>query len=305
MLRIDLATGEVVRTATPTLESHSTMVAGDDWVVTKAVTGSEGSVVRTGSRATPVPAALRVDGWLNRGPGEGIWLVPEQPAYPVPASGVVRLVTLDGRVDATRSIVVDPRVGAPLHGDGYGGLLVTTRTGIYQIHPSASARTGRVRLVTRGALLGLGGRRLLTWDCDARARCGVYRVDQRSSRRTLLPTAAKALTTAAGGVIEELIDSDNQLSPDGNHLALTTLRGTGTRQIQVIDLTTGRAHPIPGIVTDSNPNRQLAWTPNSRWLLGLTDHRLQAFDTRTHTRHTLAVTGDQLLHVTGPRTPGP
>lgn len=305
VFRIDLATGEVVRTATMTLEEHSTFVAGPNWVAMKAVTGSAGSIVRDGSPAAPVPAALRADGLLNRGPGDGIWLIPEQPAYPDPPRGAIHLVDLDGRVIADHTITIDPHVGAPLYSDGYGGLLLTTSTGIYQIHPSTSARTSRVRLVTRGVLLGLGGRRLLTWDCDNQARCGVYRVDQRNSRRTLLPTAPEALTAAAGGVLEELIDSDNQLSPDGKYVALSTMRGTGARQVQVVDLATGRAYVIPGTATDSNPNRQLAWTPNSRWLLSLTNHRLQAFDTRTRTSHTLTVTDEQLLHLTGPRTPGP
>lgn len=186
VFRIDLATGEVVRTPTPTLQAHSTLVAGRDWVAMKAITGPVGAIVRDGSPSTELPAALRADGWLHRGPGDAIWLMPEQPAYPDPATGVVQLVGLDGLVIPSRSITIDPSVGPPGFSDGYGGLLLTTRTGIYQVHPSTTHPDGRVRLITRGALLGLGGRHLLVWDCDSRARCGVYRVDQATGRRTAL-----------------------------------------------------------------------------------------------------------------------
>lgn len=182
VFRVNLATGEVVRTATPTLEAHSTLVAGRNWVVMKAVTGSDGSVVRDGSPAAPLPMALQGDGWLNRGPGNRIWWIPEQPAYPDPPRGTVRLVDLDGRVSADQTITIDPDVGAPVDSDGYGGLLLATRTGIYQVSPStssASPRTGRVRLITRGALLGLAG--VSCW----------------SGTATLEPAAASTWSTSA------------------------------------------------------------------------------------------------------------
>ena len=160
-------------------------------------------------------------------------------------------------------------------------------------------------MITRGALLGLGARRLLIWDCNAQARCGVYRVDQATGRRTALPAAGPAITAAGGGNIEETIDSNAQLSPDGKQLALTAPDGDGSWRIHVVDLTTGRGTDLPGAATDTNPNRQLAWTSNSRWLLGLTDRHLQAFNTRTHATSTLAITDEELEHLTGISTPGP
>lgn len=305
VFRIDLATGEVVRTPTPTLRAHSTLVAGTDWVAMKAITGPVGTIVRDGSPAAELPAALSADGWLNRGPRDAIWFLPDQPAYPDPATGVVHLVGLDGHVIPHHDITIDTQLGPPSFSDGYGGLLLTTRSGIYQIHPSATRSNGRIRLITRGALLGLGGRHLLIWDCDTHARCQVYRVDQATGHRTALPAAGQGIIRTAGGGLEEIIDSGAQLSPDGQHLALTTSDGTGIWRIHVVDLTTGRDAVIPGTATDTNPNRQLAWTSNSRWLLGLTDHNLQAFNTRTRTTRTLAVTNEELEHLTGPRTPGP
>lgn len=305
VFRIDLATGEVVRTPTPTLQAHSTLVAGPDWVAMKAITGPVGAIVRDGSPAAELPAALRTDGWLHRGPGNTIWLIPEQPPYPAPATGVVQLVGLNGRVIPHRSITIDPQLGPAGYSDGYGGLLLTTRTGIYQTYPSAAHSTGRVRLITRGALLGLGARRLLIWDCDTRARCGVYRVDQATGRRTVLPAAGPAITAAAGGSLEQIIDSGAQLSPDGKQLALTAPDGNGIWRIHVVDLTAGHDSLLPGAATDTNPNRQLAWTSNSRWLLGLTDRHLQAFNTRTRDTRTLAITDEELEHLTGPHIPGP
>ncbi len=147
-------------------------------------------------------------------------------------------------------------------------------------------RVSRIERITRGDLLGVGGHRLLIWDCDAGARCAVSLVEQRTRHRTELPAARAALLAAASGSIDDLVNSENQLSPDGTSLAVTILDGNGVFRLHVINLVTGRADTLPGATTDCNPNRQMAWTPNSRWLLALTDHQVRGYDTSTRrTRH--------------------
>ena len=71
-----------------------------------------------------------------------------------------------------------------------------------------------------------------------------------------------------------------ELSPDGAYAALTIPRGgAGREALVVLNLTTGRSHLLPGTLTDLNGNARIAWTPNSRWLLAITDHQMRAYDT--------------------------
>lgn len=102
-----------------------------------------------------------------------------------------------------------------------------------------------------------------------------------------------------------MISTDALLSPDGKHLAFSTANRSAAWRVHVVDLTGGRDAVLPGAATESNPNRQLTWTPNSRWLLALTDRRFRAFDTHTRTTRTVTVANEELVHLTGPRTPGP
>ena len=61
--RIELATGQIIRTPTPLLEQHSSFVAGPDWVVFKTIDNDPGVVVRNGHRAAPLPPVCgRTDG---------------------------------------------------------------------------------------------------------------------------------------------------------------------------------------------------------------------------------------------------
>lgn len=62
--------------------------------------------------------------------------------------------------------------------------------------------------------------------------------------------------------------------------------------------------PVPGPVTDVNSNAQIAWTPNSRWLLAITDHQMRAFDTRPTGPAPSPSTDEQLLHLTMAGVPG-
>ena len=79
---------------------------------------------------------------------------------------------------------------------------------------------------------------------------------------------------------------------------MTAARPGGRLRAHVIDLRTGEDAVLPGVVTDVNVNRQLAWSPDGRWLLALTDHRLRTYDTRTHADGSVPFTTEPLLHLT-------
>jgi hypothetical protein len=141
------------------------------------------------------------------------------------------------------------------------------------------------------------------WDCHTYARCELVLVDQRTRRGSRRPAAARTLRSAGGVGTDDDAYGDGLLSPDGTHLAVMADDPDGRFRAHVIELRSGADAVLPGVGTDSNANRQLAWSPNSRWLLGLTDQQIRTYDTRTRAGGTLRLGSEQLLHLTTTHAP--
>lgn len=304
IFRIELATGGITRTATPDLQEHATFLAGSGWVLVKSRWSPTGVLVRDEQPASPLPQQFDGEGFLHAGPGGRLWMEPEPSTDPT-SSTTLQLAELDGRRVQGRTVTA-PRSAAPyaIITDGYGGVLMTNRGGVYLLDPGQPRQASRIRLITRGDLVASGGRRLLVWDCDARAGCQMVLVDQRTGHRATRPAAARTLLAEGSIGIDRNDYGDESLSPDGTHLAVMADDATGGFRVHVIDLRSGRDTVLPGVGPDSNVNRQIAWSTNSRWLLALTDHQLRAYDTRTHTNEDLPLGGEQLLHLTTANDPG-
>ena len=304
IFRIELDTGRITRTPTPDLQEHVTFLAGRNWVLVKSRWSATGVLVRDAQPASPLPHQFDPEGYLHPGPGGRLWVEPESGTNPT-ASIVVRLAELDGRTVPGRTVTI-PTAAAPYEivADGYGELIVTNRGGIYRLGPSRSGQHSLTRLISRGDLVAAGGRRLLVWDCDARANCRMVLVDQQTGRGVAIPAAARTLLAEGGIGIDRTNYSDNLLSPDGTHLAVIAQDGTGRDRVHTINLRTGHDAVLPGIGTDANANRQLAWSADSRWLLALTDHRLRGYDTRSRAIRAVPLGQEQLLHVTAANAAG-
>ncbi|HEX8509270.1 MAG TPA: hypothetical protein VF635_07210 [Propionibacteriaceae bacterium] len=294
--RIELATGQIIRTPTPLLDQHSSFVAGPGWVVFKTIDNDPGVVVRNGHRAAPLPPALRPNGRLYPAQSGGMWLVPENPTR---GARVVTRVNVNNGPDRNETIRLSGEIGLP-SADAAHYLFATNSGGTYQFRPSG------VRKLTTGDLLAVGRHHLLVWDCDKKARCNPYRLDRTHGRRTTIPAARKAiLKLYQGNVAQAEGSGGGDLSPDGTH---TALRYPGNRlsswPIAVVDLSTGQTRTLPGNLTDTNPNSQFAWTANGRYFLAITDHQMRAYDTTTGTTRTIPVGTDPLLHLTSTQASG-
>jgi len=289
IFRVELATGRITRTPTPKLEQFSSFVAGPGWVVSKTIDNDSGVVVRTGHRATPLPAGLRPNGRLHPAPGGDLWLTPEEPLH---RTRIVRRLDVDGRPAPGGTIRLPDEPGT-LSSDGARYLVVTNPSGVYQYRPSGPRR------LTTGALIAVGAHHLLVWDCDDQARCNPYRVARTGGARTRLGVDHQPLLGLYQHDPAQAAAFGGDLSPDGTHAALR-VPGTqpGSEPLAVLDLATGTTNTVPGSLTDTNPNAQYAWTANSRWLLAITDHQLRGYDTTTHTSRTITITDQPLLHLT-------
>lgn len=303
IFRIELATGRITRTATPDLQEHATFLAGSGWVLVKSRWSPTGVLVRDEQPASPLPHQFDLEGFLHAGPGGRLWMEPEPSTDPTPST-TLQLAELDGRPVSGRTVTA-PRSAAPyaIVPDGYGGVLMTNRGGVYRLDLGRPGQASQIRLISRGDLVAAGGRRLLIWDCDPHAHCQMVLVDQRTGHRALRPAAGHALLAEGGIGIDRNDYGDESLSPDGTHMAVMGNDPAGELRAHVIDLRSGRDTVLPGVGSDSNVNRQLAWSTNSRWLLALTDHQIRAYDTRTHTTEGLPFSGEQLLHLTTANNP--
>ena len=285
--RINLTTGAVVRTITPELTQFSSFVARPGWVVSKTVDDDSGVVVRDGQPAQPLPPGLRGNGRAYPAGQDHLWLIPED------ATDGYRIATevdLDGHRVGTATIRLPGELGLP-SSDQNGELLITSTGGAYRAGPR-----GLRRLAT-GQLVATGTHHVLTWDCDEQARCNAYRTVLATGRRTLLASDRQAVIDIYQGDQDHASSSQGALSPDGTHAALAgSPRPGNDGPLFVLDLRTGRDDLLPGSTTDMNPNAQVAWTTNSRWLLALTDNQLRAYDTTSGTVRTLPV-GEPLQHL--------
>ncbi|HEY0240640.1 MAG TPA: hypothetical protein VGC37_18575 [Friedmanniella sp.] len=303
IFRVELPTGRITRTPTPDLEEHVSFLAGPGWVLVKSRWSPTGVLVRDGRPASPLPQQFDPEGFLHAGQGGRLWVEPEWGTEPRVAT-TLQLAQLDGRPVVGRTVTA-PRAAAPyaIEPDGYGGVLLTDRRGVYRLDPDRAGHPSRITLISRGDLIAAGGRRLLVWDCHTHARCQMVLVDQQTRQRARRPAAAAVLGAKGGIGLDRDAYGDEQLSPDGTHLAVMASDPTGTLRAHVIDLRDGRDTTLPGAGTDANANRQLAWSTNSRWLFALTDQQIRAYDTRVRTLANVPLGGERLLHLTTVNAP--
>lgn len=286
--RVDLKTGRAVRVSTPELTQFSSFVARPGWALSKTVDNGSGVVVRDGHQAESLPDGLRSSGRAYSAGHDRLWFVPEDSA------GGRRTVTqldLDGHRVADETIALPDEFGIP-DTDQDGQLLITNVGGVYRAGPD------RTRRLATGQLIAIGSHHVLTWDCDAQARCDAYRTDRTTGRRTELPVDRQTMLDLFQGDLTDVSSYQGVLSPDGTHAALAgpPLR-TNERPLVVVDLEDGHHDLLPGSATDTNPNAQVAWTSTSRWLLALTDGQLRAYDTTTRSVRTPTTGGEPLLHL--------
>ncbi|RYF05929.1 MAG: hypothetical protein EOO40_09780 [Deltaproteobacteria bacterium] len=186
------------------------------------------------------------------------------------------------------------------------GAVVRTNTPELTQFSSCAYQAGPdgLRRLASGQLLAVGTHQVLSWDCNDQAQCNAYRTVRATGRRTLVLVARRAVLDVYQGDQDDASSSRGVLSPDGTHAALAgSSRPGNDRPLFVLDLRTGRDDLLPGSTADVNPNAQVAWTANSRWLLALTDNQLRAYDTTTGTVQTLSV-GEPLQHLVSANAAG-
>jgi hypothetical protein len=260
VLRIQLATGHVVRTETPAVLSDGPMalLAGPHEVIVKAWQGG-GVVIRDGQPARELSGVLAGAGPILPGPQGRLWVSRsgENPTR-------MELVGFDGRRGKQTTV---PVMNSEPSADGAGYLLGSMTGGIYDVTP------GSLRRVTTGAVLAVGPTRWLTEECDEQHRCTTEVVD-RSSRSHRVLGAGSDSDAPTGSV-----------APDGSTAAI--LSGDEPLRLSMLDLATGIEHHTSVEIDRDEAyfGTSMVWTPDGRWLIvaDITGH-LVVVDHAGHSR---------------------
>lgn len=194
---------------------------------------------------------------------DAVWVFSGATPY---ADGTATLLGLDGRV---RDRIALPAVALPLAGTG-DRLLVNAPGAITAVDGDG------VRVVARGMALATDGDRLAWLDCDGGLSCAIVlgTVDDPDQVRTTLEPADLPAGFAGLPI--------GAFSPDGRWLALPRYRTEGRGRLHrvvvtVIDTATG-GEAFRAEEAAARPyGAPLAWSPDSRWLVFMSDRGLRAW----------------------------
>ncbi|MGI3780159.1 MAG: hypothetical protein ACRYG2_05210 [Janthinobacterium lividum] len=287
--RADLAGGAAVITPTPALVEPARFFAGAGWVASKTSDDPSGFVVRDGGGAQVLPVALQQAGRAYPAGSDDVWALPSQADRNGGRTAVQ--VDVDGDRVGDASIRVPGALGLPAsHLED--SLLAVTASGTYEASATGSRR------LSRGTLLGVGTDAVLTWDCNSKKRCDA-RVNRPGQAPDYLPSVRTSLRGLYGKDVTAAATSRGALSPDRRWVALELPKPTrsGARLV-LVELKSGHRIEVPGALAGPDGTDQAAWTPNSRYLLALTDGRLRAVDSTTGTVVTIGGTPEGLRHLT-------
>lgn len=286
--RAELGSGAATVTSTPALVEPSSFFAGPGWVVSKTADDPSGFLLRDGGTAQLLPVPLQQAGRAYPAGTDGIWVVPAQPDRNGGRTATVVDVGGD-RVGDSRIRVPGP-LGVPAF-HLTDSLVSVTPQGTYEAGPTGSRR------LSGGTLLAVGSDALLTWDCNTKKRCDA-RVNQAEGAPTYVPAVHKSLEGLYGDDVTTAADGRGALSPDRRWVALELPKPmrSGARLV-LVALRSGHRVEVPGALRADSAD-QVAWTPDGRYLLALTDGRLRVVDTTTEAVVTIGSTLPDLRHLT-------
>jgi hypothetical protein len=244
MVRIQPSLGRYTITPVPPLASGApvTLVATPKSALVFSFDNVPAYAVPDGKTAQMVARELHPDGAPLPGPDANhLWIVNA-------AGSHVSLVTLSGASAGVRLTLPKDADVNGLFADGSGYLLVQTPRGTYDVRPN------RTTHVTTGSVLAAGPTGWLVGECDKQQNCVATMVSRSNGARHRVGPY-RFQSSAVPGVV----------SPNGKYAGVIALNGDGSGDVDLIDLTSGHAHPMNISVAGDNVNT-MVWSPDSRWL---------------------------------------
>jgi hypothetical protein len=153
-------------------------------------------------------------------------------------------------------------------------VVVDFGSGTYVLDP---ATVTFKRTTTNLALAAAGDVRIENV-CDEQLHCGTVRLKGSEAPQPLSES--------------NFFRNQISLSPNGEIALRATYGNGGPADVEAIDLTTGAVQKV-GVQADSYPPA-LAWSPDSKWLFGVTNGEVKAWKVGTPETLTLSLDGDAL-----------
>lgn len=260
LYRIQTKKRLITTTKTPDLQSGGslTFVTGRRQVIVRDYgDGGAGYVVPDGKPAQPLPRRLKSADEIYPGPSDRLWVTTHRGR-----TSTTQLTDLRGRpVRDTRGSSQFENLGS-LQPDGFGGVLVASAGGYYELTPKGPRR------VTRGLVLATGRSHLLTADCNSTLECSRYLVDRTSGEQRRL------------GTVPANSYADGTVSDDGRYAALWTWGRNGGGRLRVVDLRTDKTITQHSDAEWMGDSGSLIWLPDNR-LVGIQNGEIFVFSPKT------------------------
>ena len=273
LVRIRPASGQVIRTAVPALDSSGpvTLLVGPDRALIRPGDRVTGYGVRDGEPATILAGTLSNGGSIVPGPDpDHLWANTGSNGGP----DVMTLVDWSGHATTTAFPVPTGWYGSYASSDGAGGLLFGTEDG-----KIAHLTQGRAGTLADQPLLAVGPTGYLFQSCDTPTTCVITEQDRTTGRRHPVGRPAPARGHIATGLI----------AADGRTATWTETKDNNPQvRMYLLDLATGVQRTLR--INSAGRDGSFVYSPDSRWLFATADTgRLIAIEVSTGTPHDLGV----------------
>lgn len=250
-VELDLATGMLQTRQLGPLFNSVVVRAGPDWVLVIPQDGARQSwLIPDGGEPVPVDLGSAWDTyWIDGSPV--MWRSAVDPST---SEMVVEAIGPDGEPTGEAVVLPDPQA-YPQAADPRGGVIVALPGGAYRLSMDG------VELLTTGQIYGLSAERMVTYECDASAQCGLRAVDRDTGESTVVDID-----------VGEIMPEWNQwrMSPDGSQLVVQLVsridsQGYAVSGQGVLDLDDRTITSLGSTGFSSS----VAWTPDGRYVIFL------------------------------------
>lgn len=265
LMRVEFASGRMTRTRMPDLVSEApvTVLALGDRAIVHPWEGGDGFVVKDGKRAVDQSDDLADSGFIAPGPKpDQVWLTMRVDEGRRSVNTLATKTIVGGEMRPVESL---PPSFWPDGPDGRGNVIVGGVGGQYLVRPA------EVQRITTGNVIAAGPTRYLIQTCDERLRCHNEVVDRDTDARRQLEAEYSRADVYALGLI----------SAGGRWAALMRGANSGSPNLELLNLDTGRARVVDVDLEDGDSPGRVVWSPDGRWLVAVSGDDIVLVDPNT------------------------
>lgn len=265
LMRVEFATGRMTRTRVPDLVSEGpvTLVVLSDRAIVHQWEGGGGYEVKDGKRALDQRDDMAESQFIAPGPEpDQVWLTMQVDEGRRSVNSLATKTIVGGDMRPAESL---PPTFWPDGPDGRGNVIVGGVGGQYLVSPAGMQR------ITTGSMIAVGPTRYLIETCNQRAHCHNEVIDRDTNARRPLETEYSRADVYALGLV----------SADGRWAALMRGANSGSPNLELLNLDTGKASVVDVDLEDGDSPGRVVWSPDGRWLVAVSGDDIVLVDPNT------------------------